>query len=174
MNKLLNLFEIDKKIWGDDLIAPPMFDAIALLFVMFLGALLGGTSVFDAMWKTHIQVSSGSVWYAVMVVYLYLMAESIFGGQTWKVYVLRPLLMAVEVLAAYFLGYIFSIVIVVIVSFVFALFLLAYVFKAAVESLETEEITVIDELGNPVVLRRKYGDKDWNTNDGRKARIPGL
>lgn len=132
MEKLKNflyILEVDKKIWGNNLIAPPLFDALALLFVMVLGAVSAGATILNSILNTSYVIPSAVVWLSVTIVFLYLVGESVFGGRTWQVCLVRPLLMVAEVVVAYFLGYLLSAVIIAIVSIVLAIIVLVLVLK---------------------------------------------
>lgn len=141
MKKFFNLLNIEKRIWGDNLVSAPLFDAILVLFAMVCGAFAGSTSALSEMFNSEIALPHQAIVYGVITAYLFMLAESVFGAKDWKVMVLRPLLLAAEMALAYVLGMVLSLIIIAIVAIILALIVLGLVLDLVSSELNTKTIS---------------------------------
>lgn len=140
MNKFFNFLEIEKRIWGNNLITVPLFDALLILFAMVCGAFTGSSRALGEIFNFTVSAPHEAIVYGVIMAYLYMLAETFFGAKDWKVMVLRPLLLAAEIALAYVLGMVLSLIIIAVVAIVLFLIVLGLILNMVSGGLNTKTV----------------------------------
>lgn len=154
----------EKSIWKEKIEANRYFATLSVTFAALVGACVGGGNTLHSWFDWELHSSALAVSGVLLVVGSLNLAESILAAESAAVAVLRALLVTACLAAAYGIGYLGSIVILVLIAIYIGFTLLGAVFSAAEGS--TKEYKLED--GTRVKKRTGlFGDASYSGSDGR-------
>ncbi len=112
-NKITWFWNIDRRLWGDDLATNRYMATITLMFAMVLGALAGGGTLLSEMFGWNISISYAAAGQTLVYIWGYNVAESVIATDSYKIMVLRSLLLLVVTVAAVAIGALVSAVVII-------------------------------------------------------------
>ena len=133
MKNILKDLYINPRWYGGKLEINPYFTSVALLFVLIMGALTGGGRALNQVLNTSFSTDFSMMVNGIFIVWIYLLAETIMGAKTVWVAIGHALLSLLLLVGCFALGYVLSIVIVMIVTIIAAFVLIGAALTASVK-----------------------------------------
>lgn len=131
MKELISWFwALEKSIWKEKIEANRYFATLSVLFATLMGACVGGGNTLHSWFDWEMQSSALAVSGLLLFVWSLNLAESIMAAEEVAVAVLRALLVTASLAVAYGIGYLGSIVILVLIAIYVVLRLISVVLSA--------------------------------------------
>ncbi len=167
MKALINWFWTwEKSIWKEKIEANRYFATLSVLFAALVGACVVGGNTLHSWFGWELQSSALAVSGLLLYVWSLNLAESIMAAEGAAVAVLRALLVTVCLAAAYGIGYLGSIVILVLIALYVSLTVLGAVLSSIGESPEKGGGYVLED-GTRVKKRTGlFGEASYTSSDG--------
>lgn len=156
----------EKSIWKEKIEANRYFATLSVLFAALVGACVGGGNTLHSWFGWELQSSVLAVSGLLLYVWSLNLAESIMAAEGAAVAVLRALLVTVCFAAACGIGYLGSIVILVLIALYVSLTVLGVVFSSIGDSSKKSSDYVLED-GTRVKKRTGlFGDSSYSGSDG--------
>lgn len=120
---------IDRALWGDTLVVNRYFTTLAIMTVAIFGAFSGGYKVFDSTPENFVGIVA-----SILVIWGITVVETLIGSSSVKTSVLRSLIMLVIFPAAFVIGFLAAIVVLLIVAIWLLLLFLSAMFSGSSKS----------------------------------------
>lgn len=165
MKSLLTLFwNIDKRIWGDDINTNRYFASTCILFVAFIGICQGGGGTLQDWFGWDLNPVIQHSINLVLVIYTANLYESLIATNKASVGILRALLVLASFAIAFVTGYLIAILVLLAI----ALYLLMRIFVAGIFGSSDKKKFIIDEDGKKIELKEDLLGGTLSGSDGSK------
>lgn len=132
LNEKLTFFHLwEEKLWDKNIEANHYFSTLSILFVALLGAIVGGGNVLELVFGEMRIPSLPAVLGVVIFIWNGNVAESIVAATNVKVAILRSLLLFGIMVAAFIIGGVLAIFVMIAVVVILALFLVSGALRAS-------------------------------------------